>query len=71
MNLYETIIAAYPELADKLDIFANGTIGLRNDSDGIGDYIELWNYSKPIPAGLKLGKDQAQSPKIIPTHFPK
>ena len=57
MNLYEKIIAAYPELADNLNVFADGTIGLRNDSDGIGDYIEFWNYSKPIPAGLKLGKD--------------
>jgi hypothetical protein len=29
---------------------------LKNDSDDQGDYIAKWEYSKPIPAGLKLGK---------------
>ena len=57
MSLYDEIIAALPELADKPKEFDNGgTIWLRNDSDGVGDYIERWEYSKPIPAGLKLGK---------------
>lgn len=55
MTLYELIIAEYPELTDS-DDFLNGTISLRDDSDGLGAYIETWNYSKPIPAGLKLGK---------------
>jgi len=31
-------------------------IVLRDDSDGEGIYIEKWEYSKPIPDGLKLGK---------------
>lgn len=57
MNLYEEIIQSYPELIENNDAFFDGTIGLRNDSDGAGDYIDYWNYSKPIPAGLKLGKD--------------
>jgi hypothetical protein len=55
MNLYESIIAAYPELVGTTS-FADGTIALQNDSDGLGDYIKNWNYSKPIPDGLKLGK---------------
>ena len=56
MTLYDKIVAAYPELADQPDVFAYGTITLRNDADDKGDYIAVWNYSKPIPAGLKLGK---------------
>ena len=59
MNVFEKIVNAYPELLDNLDSFANGTISLRNDSDGVGDYIEGWNYSKPIPDGLTLGKPSA------------
>jgi hypothetical protein len=55
MALYDTIIEAYPEL-EGTDDFINGTITLQNDSDGTGDYIAEWNYSKPIPDGLKLGK---------------
>ena len=55
MNLYEKIITAYPELTDG-DFGLSGIIRLRNDSDGLGDFIEKWEYSKPIPDGLKLGK---------------
>jgi hypothetical protein len=54
MNLYEQIIEAYPELSDK--DFNRESIVLRNDSDGLGDYIEKWAYEQPIPDGLKLGK---------------
>jgi hypothetical protein len=56
MTLHGQIIAAYPELTDKDFVPPFGVIALRNDSDGAGDYIEKWEYSKPIPAGLKLGK---------------
>jgi hypothetical protein len=55
MNLFEQIIQAYPELTDK-DFYPTGKISLQNDSDGLGDYIAKWEYSKPIPDGLKLGK---------------
>jgi hypothetical protein len=55
MNLYEAIITAYPELVGST-AFRDGTIVLQNDSDDLGDYIREWNYSKPIPDGLKLGK---------------
>ena len=43
------------ELTDA-DFGQNGTIKLQDDSDGLGAYIAKWEYSKPIPAGLKLGK---------------
>ena len=55
MTLYETIVSAYPEL-DESPLFADGTISLRDDSDGLGAYIAKWEYSKPIPEGLHLGK---------------
>ena len=53
MNLDEIIKSHYPEITDK-DFFR--TIILRDDSDSQGAYIYKWNYSKPIPEGLKLGK---------------
>jgi len=57
MNLLEKILKEYPELADNnLAAFRN-TINLQDDSDGKGAYIAKWDYEKPIPAGLKLGKD--------------
>jgi len=55
MSLWEKIIAVYPELTDD-DFGFQGRIQLKNDSDGAGDYIAKWDYSKPIPEGLKLGK---------------
>ena len=57
MNIYETIIDAYPELLD-LQLFDKHII-LQNDSDGIGDYVAKWDYSKPLPEGLTLGKPSA------------
>jgi hypothetical protein len=57
MTIYETIIAAYPELAgNSVEWMTFGSITLRDDSDGKGEYIDRWEYSKPLPAGLKLGK---------------
>lgn len=55
MELWEKIIAAYPEIDSTADFNALG-IFLRDDSDNQGAYIEKWNYEKPIPEGLKLGK---------------
>ena len=54
-TLYEQIIEIYPELEDSQELI-RGSIRLQNDSDGAGDYIAKWDYSKPIPEGLKLGK---------------
>ena len=56
MTLYEQIMAVYPELTAEDFDYRFGTIGLSDDSDGLGAYISKWNYSKPIPDGLKLGK---------------
>ena len=54
MNIYDQIIKVYPELAES-NIWLKEIV-LRDDSDGEGVYIEKWEYSKPIPDGLKLGK---------------
>jgi hypothetical protein len=54
MTLWEQIMDFYPELTDT--DFEAGTIVLQDDSDGQGAYIRQWNYSKPLPDGLKIGK---------------
>ena len=41
MNLYEKIMALYPELTQQ-DFMT--TIRLQNDSDGRGDYIAKWEH---------------------------
>jgi hypothetical protein len=57
MDLYSQIIGVYPELAitNEYDEFQYGLIRLQDDGDGV-QYIAKWEYSKPIPDGLKLGK---------------
>lgn len=58
MELWEKIIEAYPEIKPT-DNFGQFGILLQDDSDGIGAYIAKWEYSKPIPSGLTLGKPSA------------
>jgi hypothetical protein len=41
MNLYEKIMALYPNLTQK-DF--DSVITLQNDSDGKGDYIARWSH---------------------------
>jgi len=53
--MYETITAAYPELTDADFMPNSGSILLKDDGDGIV-YLAKWDYSEPIPKGLKLGK---------------
>lgn len=55
MTIYETILATYPELEGS-HLFINGTIHIQDDSDGKGAYLKAWNYSEPLPEGLKVGK---------------
>lgn len=55
MELWEKIIEAYPEI-QPTDNFDRLGIYLRDDADGKGAYIEKWEYSKPVPQGLKIGK---------------
>lgn len=51
MSLYEELIAELPELEGSVEL-KRGAIELRNDSDGKGDYIAKWEYSKPVPESL-------------------
>lgn len=51
-TLFEKVLEAFPELADNMAIFMDGTIILQNDSDGTGDYIAKWGYKSPLPESL-------------------
>jgi len=55
MELWEKIIDAYPDISPT-DDFRKLGIFLQDDSDGQGAYIAKWEYNKPIPEGLTLGK---------------
>jgi hypothetical protein len=45
MSLYDDLIAALPELAEKPQEFTStGSILLQNDGDEKQDYIASWNY---------------------------
>jgi hypothetical protein len=65
--LYEKIIALYPELTNSDFSPFSGTIQLRNDSDGKGDYIKEWNHptlAKPTDeqlAALGLTQDEVKA----------
>jgi hypothetical protein len=54
MTIQETIYAAYPELENS-DLMSLGIV-LQDDSDELGAFVAKWDYTKPLPAGLKLGK---------------
>ena len=54
MDLWTTIFETYPELKDIVTPYE--PVVLQDDSDGQGAFIAKWEYSKPIPAGLKVGK---------------
>jgi hypothetical protein len=52
MNLYEKIMAVYPQLTDNEFLTV---ITLQNDSDGKGDYIKEWNHpTLPRPTKEEL-----------------
>lgn len=55
MDLHDKIVEAYPEITYADFMPTEGPILLKDDGDGI-QYISKWEYSKPIPDGLKLGK---------------
>ncbi len=59
MSLYDDLVDALPELTESDFAPTTGTIVLQDDSDGVGAYIAKWDYSKPIPEGLTLGKPSA------------
>lgn len=56
MELWQKIVEVYPELSDNQYAAFSKKIILQDDSDGQGAYIAKWDYTKPIPDGLKLGK---------------
>ena len=56
MTIYQQIMTEYPELTGEDFVPQVGSINLRDDSDGVGAYISKWEYSKPIPKGLTVGK---------------
>jgi len=56
MELWEKIITAYPEINPTDDFNFLGIV-LQDDSDGQGAYIAKWEYSKPLPEGMKVGKN--------------
>lgn len=53
MSLYDNIISKLPELTDADFNPITGSILLKNDGDG--DYIAKWEYSQPLPKGMKIG----------------
>ena len=55
MTLVEQLIKTFAELLD-LSAFKNDLIVIQDDSDGLDACIAKWEYSEPIPKGLKLGK---------------
>jgi hypothetical protein len=55
MSLYDEIVKVYPELNNQTEIFQT-QIRLADDSDNKGEYVVKWEYNKPLPNGLKIGK---------------
>ena len=53
-DLYTKIKETYPEINDTE--FSNGKIKLQDDGDGV-QYLAKWEYSKPLPDGMKVGKN--------------
>ena len=56
MNIVQIIFQTYPDLDTREFDPLFGSISIQDDSDGKGAYIAKWNYAKPIPDGLKIGK---------------
>jgi hypothetical protein len=56
MDLFTEITTVYPELTDNDFRPTTGSILLKDDGDGV-PYIAKWEYSKPLPAGMKVGKN--------------
>ena len=55
MTILEIILTTYPEL-EGTDLYFTHGIKLQDDSDGEGVYVAEWNYSQPLPEGMKVGK---------------
>lgn len=55
MNLVENLMEQINTLTIKDFHPFQGKIWVVDDGDGV-QYIAKWEYTEPIPAGLKLGK---------------
>ena len=55
MDLFTQITSVYAELTDADFHPKTGSILVQDDGDGIA-YIAKWDYSQPIPKGMKIGK---------------
>ena len=55
MDLLEKILEVYPEITSEDYSGAEKTIVLADEGDGV-QYIARWDYDKPIPKGMKVGK---------------
>ena len=55
MHLAEEIKNIYPELQSSDFLGPEKKIMILDEGDGI-EYIAKWDYEKPIPEGLVLGK---------------
>ena len=53
--MFDLIVAIYPELTTQDFHPIHGSILLVDDGDGV-QYLAKWEYSKPIPEGMKIGK---------------
>jgi hypothetical protein len=58
MSLDKELMQKLPELTSIDFSPLSGSIKLKDDGDGI-QYIHKWEYHKPIPEGLSLGKPTA------------
>jgi hypothetical protein len=54
MNLYQKIIAIYPDMAGQMTSLANAPFRLQDDLDGQGFYISEWNDQRPQPTQEQL-----------------
>jgi hypothetical protein len=53
--MFEKIQKIYPELTINDIMILGGTIAIKNDSDGKGDYIAKWEHTLPRPTDEQLG----------------
>ena len=65
MSLYDKIVALRPELKPEDFNSWEGTIQLRDDSDGFGPYIAKWEHSAAQPSDEELGITRNPASLII------
>jgi hypothetical protein len=62
-NLYQQVVSLYPELSGQVNLFANGTICLQDDSNGNGPYIARWGHpTLPEPTQEQLAAFTSTEP---------